>query len=146
MEAARCAALGEVVLDARPALLPHALELLDALDERADVELYTLGVPEVQLPKIRAHDLEGRFREVHVVPRKDTATLERVVDGRRAHAAIVGDSLRFEINPALELSLFAVHVRRPHLWKFAQVPALSPHYHEARDLAEARRILERHFL
>lgn len=145
-QAAHCAALGEVVLTARPALLPHARELLEALRVRADVELYTLGVPEVQVPKIEEHGLQELLDRIHVVPRKDAPTLARLVDGRRPRAAILGDSLRFEINPALELSIFAVHVRRPHLWKFAQVPAHSPHYHEVRDLAEARHVLETRFL
>ncbi len=101
----------------------------------------------MQLPKVRAHGLENLLSHIHIVPRKDVATLDRIVNGRdRSRTAIVGDSLRFEINPALELNIFAVHVRRPHLWKFAQVPATSSNYHEVGNLAEARLVLEDQFL
>lgn len=141
-----CYNLGATVMNARPSLLPHARELLADVKTRCQLWLYTLGVPETQLPKVTAHALEPYFDEIHVVPRKNSDTLSRLINGRtRSRVAIVGDSLRFEINPALELGLFAVHIKRPLLWKFAQTPPISANYHEAHDLVAASALLKNHF-
>jgi putative hydrolase of the HAD superfamily len=145
-EERRCLELGRYVYEEIPSLSPHAREFLTGLAPRAELWLYTLGVDAIQRPKISAHGLEPHFDAVHIVPDKSVATLAALVDGReRASCAIVGDSLRFEINPALELGLFAVHIQREVTWKFAQSPPVSGAYHGAADLREARAILEQDF-
>jgi putative hydrolase of the HAD superfamily len=146
-EELRCLELGRHVYVEIPPLSPNALDFLTALEPRAELWLYTLGIEAIQRPKISSHGLERHFDAIHVVPDKSVSTLAELVGNRdRASCAIVGDSLRFEINPGLELGLFAIHIRREVTWKFAQSTPVSRAYHAAGDLLEAREILERDFL
>lgn len=142
----RCLELGRRVYEDTPPLSPHVDEFLSALAPRADLWLYTLGVEHIQRPKIDSHGLSRYFDAVHIVPDKSVDTLRALIANRAPNTcAIVGDSLRFEINPGIALGIFAVHIRHDVTWKFAQSPPLSGAYHAAEDLRAAGRILDAEF-
>lgn len=130
-----------------PDIYEDALHVLESLRGRADLRLYTLGVEETQSAKIRAHGLDRIFSRTHIVSRKDAAALQAMTsDAAPSSIAVVGDSIRYEINPALELGYFAIHIRKENPWKHMIVPPVSEEYHEAENLTQARAILEERFL
>jgi len=97
-------------------------ETLNSLGDKYQLVLYTMGDPDIQLRKIRHHDLEQWFREIHIVPLKDRGTLEPLVGLRPPdRVAIVGDSMTGEIKPGTELGLLTIHRTTDHQW----------HYHDA---------------
>lgn len=139
--------LGWEAFNKVPEIYADAVEVLESLRDRAELRLYTLGVETTQGKKIRAHRLDRFFARTHVVARKDASALASAAsDAPAGRVAVVGDSIRYEINPALELGFFAVHIAKPNPWKHMIVDPLSDAFHSASNLTEARAILEEHFL
>lgn len=92
---------------------------LDSLHDRFELVLYTMGNPHVQYKKIDHYDLHQWFSVLHVIPFKDLSSLRNVVHPYDAeYTAIIGDSLRTEIKPALELGMKAIHRQPEHTWHF----------------------------
>ena len=95
-----------------------------------------MGDPEIQSEKINYHGLSSWFSEIHIVPIKDQNTLTPLVRPRPPEqVGIVGDSLRGEIQPGLELGLRVVHRETPSNWHYHQVE-LSGDYPVIRELPE----------
>lgn len=114
-----CLALGKSVFDKPPAMVDGAVSLLDDLQGRCELMLYTMGVRELQEWKIDHHCLAPRFDEIHIVSDKTVDRLRTVVGARRPNEVmVVGDSLRCEIAPAVSLGCRAVWVKRAIAWKF----------------------------
>jgi putative hydrolase of the HAD superfamily len=133
--------LGYSVFDRAPDLVEGARELLDDLKGRFELLLYTLGVPEVQRVKVEHHGLHLVFDDVHIVPRKSAEVLDTVLAGRApAGVMVVGDSLRGEIAPALQLGCRAVHIRRTNGWKYHHAQVHGP-YETIDRLVDLRRCL-----
>ncbi|CAB3391754.1 HAD family hydrolase [Kyrpidia spormannii] len=117
-------ALGYRVYESPVILYPYARESLEELRDRGYVlYLYTGGDPEVQLRKLeqsglsRFFDPERRF----VTPFKDRVRLGELLhqfDLPAGGAWMVGNSLRSDILPALELGLTAIHVPEEQPWEF----------------------------
>jgi putative hydrolase of the HAD superfamily len=134
-------ALGFSVFDGVPRMFDGVRELLEELRQRYQLRLYTLGVPEVQLVKVRHHGLDALFHQVHVVREKSVDQLRRVVGAcRPEEVLVVGDSMRGEIGPALELGCHAAWVRRPQQWQYHRAE-VSGAYVTVDDVTELRRLL-----
>jgi putative hydrolase of the HAD superfamily len=70
--------------------------------------------------------LRGYFRRVEVVTRKDATTYERILAKHGVATdrfMMVGDSLRSDVLPVLELGGWAVHVPYPTRWVHEEVEA-----------------------
>ncbi len=133
--------IGHSVFAALPPLMPGARELLHELKGRVELVLYTLGVPEIQGPKILHHGFDRLFDEVHIVPTKTAEQLRRSINGRElSRVMVVGDSLRWEIAPALELGCRAVWVKRKKSWGYHQVEVTGC-YSTVEELSELRGLL-----
>lgn len=110
---------GDQIL-ARPLqLLEGVRETLEYLSPRHDLVLLTKGDIEEQKLKVERSEIESFFRQVVIVPEKNTATYHRVIGEVGVdphHTWMVGNSPRSDINPALAAGLNAVYIPHPHTW------------------------------
>ena len=137
------------ILDFGKAMLEHPVELLDgvrecveALHDTGRYELFVITKGELfhQESKFARSGLDDLLG-VEIVNEKDVATYERILH-RRGLAAeafcMVGNSLRSDILPVLEIGATAVHVPYPLTWAHELVdPDLLAHHtwHEIGSLA-----------
>jgi putative hydrolase of the HAD superfamily len=100
-------------------LLPGVEETLFYLAPRHDLVLVTKGDADEQRLKVEASGLEPYFRQVEIVPEKDTAAYHRLLGKLELDANqawMIGNSPRSDINPALRAGLHAVFIPHPDTW------------------------------
>lgn len=136
-----CLRIGWKVYDDVPEPLDGMESTIESLHGEYELILYTMGDPGIQLEKIRHHRLETWFSEIHVVPSKDRSTLEPLVRPiPPEYVAIVGDSLRGEVRPGIEMGLLSVHRETPNQWHY-HVVDIEGEYHSIRELPELLEVL-----
>lgn len=159
---ALCAACGhepdDVVLDhagllgravaGPPPLLTGALEALDRLQRTLPTVLYTQsGDLEYQMSCVRACGILDvvPLERVVICDHKTTARFERVLDEfgvtDPAGAWMIGNSMRHDINPALEAGANAIFVEVADPWEFDVVPPVSDAFHAVRSFEAAVNLL-----
>ncbi len=101
-------------------LLPGVGPTLSALvDDGHATFVYTMGQREHQMDKFRRSGLEETVRGVRILERKTPAALQRLLKelgGLADTTAVIGNSPRSDIRPALEIGVNAVYVHRPGTW------------------------------
>jgi putative hydrolase of the HAD superfamily len=110
---------GEQIRSQPLQLIEGVRETLEYLSPRHDLVLLTKGDTEEQKLKIERSGIEGFFRQVVIVPEKNTATYHRVISEYGFDPQVtwmVGNSPRSDINPALAAGLNAVYIPHPHTW------------------------------
>jgi putative hydrolase of the HAD superfamily len=130
--------LGWQTYDIIPEPLDGMDTVLDELHSDYDLVLYTMGDPDIQRPKINHYDLGQWFSIIHISPHKTTETLEPVY--RPFHpddVALVGDSLRTEIQPGLEHGLSVIHRSPEEMWDFNHV-SLDAEFPSIKNLHEIK--------
>lgn len=135
-------------------LLAHPVELLDGVAEvvdelrrRARLVIVTKGDLFHQESKVAASGLADRVDDVAIVAEKDLATYRRLVERHGATPArfvMVGNSVRSDVVPVLELGGRAVLVPYPLLWAHedAPLPDAPDRVAEVRSLRELPAVLE----
>ncbi|CAN5287604.1 HAD family hydrolase [soil metagenome] len=120
------------ILAAGRAMLDHPIDLLDGVDEvtasLADLDyrllLVTKGDLHHQELKIAASGLAERFERLEIVSEKDPGTYRRVVESMGVAPesfCMVGNSVRSDVLPVLEIGGHAVHVPYHVTWAHEQV-------------------------
>lgn len=119
------AAIREII-ELGKALLDHPVELLDgvadalgALAERHRLVLVTKGDLFHQESKVAASGVAERFERIEVVAEKDEATYLRVLGqmaSRPERFCMIGNSVRSDIAPVLEIGGYGVHVPYHVTW------------------------------
>lgn len=104
----------------------HPMQLLDGVEEtltylspRHPLVLLTKGDLEEQKLKVERSGIEAYFKQVVIVPEKNTATYHEIVGELQADPQrtwMIGNSPRSDINPALAAGLNAVFIPHPHTW------------------------------
>ncbi|WP_330947674.1 HAD family hydrolase [Thermomonas sp. LB-4] len=133
-------------------LLRHPVELLDGVREaveavaaRYPVVLITKGDLFHQEAKVRESGLADRFRRIEIVSEKDPATYARLLEEFGVPARrflMVGNSLRSDIAPVLELGGWGVHVPYHRTWMHeAEVPSI-PGRARMREVAAIDRLAQ----
>lgn len=133
-------------------LLRHPVELLDGVREaveavaaRHPVVLITKGDLFHQEAKVRESGLADRFRRIEIVSEKDPATYARLLEEFGVPARrflMVGNSLRSDIAPVLELGGWGVHVPYHRTWMHeAEVPPI-PGRARMREVAAIDRLAQ----
>ncbi len=131
-----CRKIGWEVYSTVPEPVSGMDETLQQLHPEYELILYTMGDSEIQLEKIRHHNLARWFREIHVVPIKEKKYLAQIVAPYPPEEImIVGDSLRGEIKPALELGLKPIHRKSDFPWGFHEVE-VKDDFPQIRELPE----------
>ena len=139
----RCAALGRSVVGAPPPI-DGALAALARLTRSHPTVVYTQsGRMEYQIECVRAAgivEIVGHER-VHVCAEKTTAafvaTIERFGVADPARAWMIGNSIRSDINPALEAGANAILVEVDEPWAFDVVEPVASGFTRVRSFAEA---------
>ncbi len=100
-------------------LLPHVPEVLASVGPHFRLVLITKGDLVHQTRKITTSGLAHHFEHVEVVLEKDPATYDRILrhlDVAPERFCMVGNSVRSDILPVLELGAHAVHVPYHLTW------------------------------
>lgn len=108
-------------------LLAHPVELLEGVDDTIrslcgeyDLLLITKGDLLHQESKIAQSGIESSFRGIEIISEKNTATYRRVLDRHSVDPSefvMVGNSVRSDVVPVLELGGRAVHVPYEVTWE-----------------------------
>lgn len=149
VEVLRLLELGREMLTAPIELLDGVADSLDALAGTFELMLITKGDLLDQESKLERSGLRDRFRHIEIVSRKDRRTYDRILarhDLRPDRFVMVGDSVRSDVLPVLELGGWAVHIPYPTPWEHettAQAPDGERFLHLAsiRELPDAVRTL-----
>ncbi|MBI2814154.1 MAG: HAD family hydrolase [Opitutae bacterium] len=120
-------ALGQEMLAHPVELLPGVAEIVPLLARDYRLLLITKGDLHHQERKIAASSLARHFHAIEILSEKDGATYERVL--RRHGVALeefvmVGNSLKSDILPVLELGGAGVHIPYHITWKHEQMTKL----------------------
>ena len=111
--------LGKTILQHPVELLPGIREAVAAIAEDHEVVLITKGDLFHQEAKVRESGLAALFPRIEIVSEKDTATYARVLAEfglAPVQFAMVGNSLRSDIVPVLELGGWGVHMPYHVTW------------------------------
>jgi len=115
------------ILDFGKDLLDHPVELLDGVAEAIDafrqrglhLTLITKGDLWHQEAKVAGSGIAEHFDAVEIVAEKDVATYRAVLDRHGidpARFCMVGNSVRSDVLPVLELGAKAIHIPYRYLW------------------------------
>ena len=137
-------AFAKEMLDHPVELLPGAADTVARLARTHPLLLITKGDLRDQERKLAKSGLAPHFRHIEIVAEKDAATYARVLrrcDIPPAQFLMVGNSLKSDVLPALELGACAALVPYPLLWKAesaaAPVPAAAAdRFFQLKSLAE----------
>ncbi len=134
--------LGKGMLDHPLELMPSAAEVLAQLAETYELMVVTKGDLFDQETKVARSGLGAHFKAVEVVSEKDAASYAAIL--RRhgigpAHFLMVGNSLKSDVLPVLQVGGRAVHVPYELQWSHDRVADVAPGTHgyfEIASLAE----------
>ena len=110
-------------------LLDRPVELIDGVEEVLDslghhrLMIITKGDVHDQLAKVAASGLAERFWRVEVVADKDASAYGELLERHGidpARFVMVGNSLRSDVLPVLELGGTAIHVPYPVTWRYEE--------------------------
>lgn len=111
--------LGKAVLEHKVEVMPGAREAVGAIAARHGVVLITKGDLFHQERKVAESGLAGLFHRIEIVSEKDMPTYRRVLaefDLPPERFAMVGNSLRSDIEPVLAIGGSAVHIPYASTW------------------------------
>lgn len=123
----RLVELGKGVLQHPVELLPGIREAVEAVAEHHPVVLITKGDLFHQEKKVLRSGLAELFRRIEIVSEKDAATYRRVLAEfalEPAQFAMVGNSLRSDIEPVVRLGGWGVHLPYHVTWAHERDHAL----------------------
>lgn len=115
----RLVELGKAVLQHPVELLPGIREAVEAVAAKYEVVLITKGDLFHQEKKVAESGLADLFRRIEIVSEKNAATYRRVLGEfalQPAQFAMVGNSLRSDIEPVLRLGGWGVHLPYHVTW------------------------------
>jgi putative hydrolase of the HAD superfamily len=124
-------ALGQEMLAHPVELLPGVAEIVPALARDYRLLLITKGDLHHQERKVAESRLAPHFHAVEILSEKDGPTYERVLRRHGVAAAefvMIGNSLKSDILPVLELGGAGVHIPYHITWQHEHV-AEAPHQH-----------------
>lgn len=122
-------------------LLDGVPEVLQELAEHHRLILITKGDLVHQTRKVTTSGLDHLFDHVEIVLEKDVSTYEKVFHGIKVDSdrvCMVGNSVKSDILPILELGGHAVHIPYQFLWELekAEHPPVSQRFGELKSINE----------
>jgi putative hydrolase of the HAD superfamily len=139
----------ERIIEMGKELMGHPVELLDGVSDTlgelgADHRLVLISKGDLfhQESKVAASGVAELFESVEIVAEKDPATYARVLTrmgARPSQFCMIGNSVRSDIAPVLELGGAGVHVPYHVTWEFehAEVDESHPRLARVREIREA---------
>jgi putative hydrolase of the HAD superfamily len=116
--------LGQEMLSAEVALFEHTEETLANLASHYDLMLITKGDLLEQGSKINRSGLKKYFRYVEIVQEKTAEDYQRLLDRYGVYPSrflMVGNSLKSDILPVIEIGGRAVYIPYQHTWAHENV-------------------------
>jgi putative hydrolase of the HAD superfamily len=111
--------LGKALLRRPVALIEGVAETVPALAEQYRLIVITKGDLWNQEQKLAGSGLAELMWRIEIVAEKDTATYKRILDQHDIDPAtfvMVGNSVRSDVLPVLEVGARAVHIPHEHTW------------------------------
>jgi putative hydrolase of the HAD superfamily len=146
------AVIGEILAAGREMLshpvetLPHVRETLERLNGTYRIIMITKGDLFDQERKLAQSGLGDLFDAIEIVSEKNAQTYARIFarhgDGP-GHSAMVGNSLKSDVLPALEAGSWAVHVPHALVWglEHAEPPVDAPRFRRIDHMGELAGLL-----
>lgn len=110
---AEARAIADTVYERQAELKPGAAEAMQQLSPQCRLFLVTAGEEWVQQWRLSSLPFAGLFEKVYIVPEKDPALYRDILERaglKPEEAVMVGDSLRSDILPALEVGMSAIYI------------------------------------
>lgn len=135
------------MINAEVELLEHVREIIPQLSTRYRLMMITKGDLLDQESKISRSGLGQYFRYVEIISSKTRESYEKVLNRYAIapeHFLMVGNSLRSDILPILELGGSAVYIPYETTWEheLANPPTGHPGYHQLRHMGELPALLK----
>ena len=138
--------LGKGMLGAQIQLLPHVEETLRALQMRYNLMVITKGELLEQEAKLKRSGVAGYFRSYEVVSVKNQATYHTLLQRHGVEPQrflMIGNSLKSDILPVLELGGHALHIPYEITWAHELVDEpLTAAYYELEHIGQLPNWLE----
>ena len=141
--------LGRAMLEHPVELLDGAAEIIPQLARTHTLLLITKGDLRDQQRKLQKSTLAPFFTHVEIVAEKDRAIYQTILNRHDIvpqNFLMVGNSIKSDILPALELGAAGVHVPYKFLWQHEhtdKLPSDNAHFFEIKTLRELPQLLER---
>lgn len=92
-----------------------------------EMRILTLGEVAIQEKRIKDTNIASYFNDIHIVSEKTTEMYRKIVGVDNLHSSVmIGNSLRSDIEPALDNNMFALHVNRES-WVHDQIEVDTNH-------------------
>jgi putative hydrolase of the HAD superfamily len=116
--------IGQEMLGKPVDLLPGVKEVLQSLQGKYRIVLATKGDLVDQERKLQKSGLEGFFHHIEIMSEKRTSDYEKLIkhlDIQASEFLMIGNSLKSDILPVLELGGYGIHVPFHTTWVHEQV-------------------------
>ena len=135
--------MGHEMLNHPIYLLPGVADSLPQLAETYKLILITKGDLLHQEQKLAQSGLKDFFSEVHIVSEKQTDTYSTIFGTDVQISAMVGNSIKSDIVPALNAGATAIHIPARYEWDMEQAtePASNPRFLKAVGFANIQELL-----
>jgi putative hydrolase of the HAD superfamily len=121
-------------------VLDGVFGVLDALEKRGDrLLMWTRGDSDIQLSKLAATGLEKYFGRPYILAKKTSADLLNIVRNTGlvlSSTWVVGDSVRSDINPALEAGANAIWIPIESAWRYEDAAPVADTFIKLNNIAE----------
>lgn len=137
-------AAGQEMLSHPIELLPGVEETIMSLKETVTLILVTKGDLLDQERKLAQSGLGDHFDKVEIVSEKTAPTYARIF-AHGGPAAMVGNSLRSDVVPAIEAGVYGIHVPHDLTWELerAEAPIDNPRFHRIDTMSALPALLDR---
>ena len=124
-------------------LLPGVAECLPRLAQEYALVLVTKGDLLHQEQKLAQSGLGDLFEDVHIVSEKNITTYQRIFGAQLAATAMVGNSIKSDILPALAAGSAAIHIPGRYEWEMEKADATpeGPMFFKASSFNKVRVLL-----
>lgn len=132
--------IGTSVFQRKPILLNQTDYVLEKLKPHYKLILATKGDLEIQKDKISHSGLGSFFDRIHILDHKTEREMQQIIDENhldKNKSWKIGNSLKSDINPALNIGLKAIWVPYQYTWAYEEdEPQDSPNFHKVSSLVE----------
>ena len=114
----------------RPKLFPNTISILEYLHKKYSLYILTKGQLEEQEEKILRSGLANYFNKYFILAEKDDSVYLDLVKKQKwnvAQTAMIGNSPKSDINPALRAGMFAIFIPYKHTWNMDNEDILKDH-------------------
>ena len=137
-------AMGRDMLNHPIHLLPGVAECLPQLAREYSLVLVTKGDLLHQEQKLAQSGLGDLFDDVHIVSEKQISTYQRIFGAQLSTTAMIGNSIKSDILPALAAGAAAIHIPGRYEWEMEKADALpdGPRFFKASSFKHVSALLQ----